>query len=441
MRSTPLRLTVILIAVFTTFLAAGLGTAYVTMQRALAAGVRDNLDSIATELSGIADPEERAERAGEIAVAANPGVLMLSYEAAGQRIGNLPAGTGTLSDGIVQGDRIGPTERLAESYRVEVRNIDGARLTLLGGRESLAELNEIFIAILGFSLLPALLLTSAIGMVAARRTDARVGAIRQTLHLLAGGTLSARVGGPARGTDLGDIARDLDRMATAQEAATEALRQIGADLAHDLKTPIQRVAVRLERLAEADLPPAIRDELDAVQEETSGIIATFQSLLQIAQLEGGQGRDHFAPVDLARLVADMAEIYAPAAEESGHVLEAHVSMPVPVTGDRNLLARLIANLVENALRHAPAGPVTLSLSGTCLTVRDRGPGIPESQRDAVLRRLVRLETSRSTPGSGLGLALVKAIADLHGAALSLADARPGLEVQLKFPDIPEGRDP
>ena len=431
LRSTPLRLAVALILVFTGFLAAGLGTAYALMHETLTDDIKARAQQVIDELRAIPEPEERAERAAEFAASMDPEEMVIAARINGRSIGH--QSVLTLDEGVVKGIATGLKDERADSYLVRTAEIGADRITVLVGRDSLVELNETFVAILGFSVLPALLLTSAIGMVAVRRTSARVEAIRSTLHALTEGTLSARVSAPHPDTDLGDISRDLNRMAAAQEAATDALRQIGSDIAHDLKTPIQRVALRLERLAETDLPQTTRDEVEAVQTETAQIIGTFQSLLQIAQLEGGQGRENFAPVDLAGLLRDMSEIYEPAVEESGATLDCRIEDPPIVIGDRHLLSRLIANLVENALRHAPGGPIHLALRGAVLSVSDSGPGIVTERREDVLRRLVRLEASRSTPGSGLGLAMVKAIADLHGARLVLGDAQPGLIVTVTFP--------
>ncbi|SOC21578.1 signal transduction histidine kinase [Rhodobacter maris] len=429
MRSTPLKLSVILIAVFTLFISAGLAVAYGLMHGALKSDIDLRADQVIEDLRAIPEPVERIERAREIVSASDPRALLLRLELGGETL----ASVGALPDGVIDSEATGLPEPVADSYLVRHADLAPGALTVAVGRDSMAELHETFIAILGFALLPALMLTSAIGIVVVRRTAARVEAIRSTLHRLSQGSLDARVGSPHPDTDLGDISRDVDRMAEAQEAATGALRQIGADIAHDLKTPIQRVAVRLERLADTELPDAARALLDQAQEETEQIIATFQSLLQIAQLEGGQGRDGFAPVDIGALVADMAEIYETSAEDAGARLTCMVAGPLPVVGDRNLLSRLIANLLENALRHAPGTDIRLSLTGRVLTVSDGGPGIPEGQREVVLRRLARLEASRSTPGSGLGLAMVKAIADLHGARLTLGDAAPGLMVTVDFP--------
>ncbi|KAA8607714.1 hypothetical protein AL036_09505 [Salipiger aestuarii] len=429
MRSTPLKLSVVLIAVFTGFMTVGLAVAYALMHETLSADIDLRADQVIAELAAIPEEDERLERAGEIASAADPRALLIRFTLDGNTVANSP----DLPDGVIHEDEVPlPEPTIADSYLVRHADLVPGVLMVGIGRDSLSELVETFVSILGFALLPALMLTSAIGIVVVRRTTARVEAIRGTLHRLSEGELGARVCAPHSDTDLGDIGRDLDRMAEAQEAATGALRQIGADIAHDLRTPIQRVAVRLERLGDADLPGAARDLLDRAQTETAQIIATFQSLLQIAQLEGGQGRDGFGPVDLAALMHDMTEIYETSAEDAGTTLTLTIDDPLPVTGDRHLLSRLIANLIENALRHAPGTPIRLSLAGKVLTVADGGPGIPEGKRGIVLRRLARLEASRSTPGSGLGLAMVKAIADLHGADLTLGDAAPGLTVRVSF---------
>lgn len=430
LRSTPLKLSVILIAVFTLFMVVGLGAAYWLMRDALGADTALRAAQTIEDLRSIPGPAERRERARDIVGASDPRRLLLRLELSGERVASVAH---DLPDGIVDAEATGLPEPLADSYLVRHAELAPGRLMVAVGRDSVAELNETFVAILGFALLPALLLTSAIGFVVVRRTGARVEAIRSTLGALSRGNLGTRVGAPHPDTDLGDIGRDLDRMAEAQEAATGALRQIGADIAHDLKTPIQRVAVRLDRLGGADLPDGARDMLAQARTETAQIIATFQSLLQIAQLEGGQGRETFGPVDLAALVRNMAEIYETAVEDAGARLTCSVAGPLSVTGERHLLSRLVANLIENALRHAPGTDIRIALAGRTLSVGDGGPGVPEAQREPVLRRLVRLDASRSTPGSGLGLAMVKAIAELHGARLSLGDAQPGLVVTVDFP--------
>lgn len=437
-RSTPLRLTGTLIVVFFVFTLAGYGGAYLVTRAALERDIAARLAATVDALRSIAEPDETVERATEIAAAAKPRDLLMRFTFPGTHpIGNLPPGLAVADGAIVAGAGLAGVPEAADSYLAWDGPVGSGHLTLLVGRESLDELTETYSKVLLLSLVPALLVATLAGALVARRAQARVEAIRTTLAALTSGNTAARVpldDGPA--DDLGEIAHAVNRMAAAQEASIEALRQVSADIAHDLKTPIQRVAVLLERL-EATVPgePA-REIVATARQETAEIVETFRGLLQIAQLESGQARGGFADVDLAALVADIVDVYAPAAEETGHHLSATVDPRAIVHGDRNLLGRLVANLVENALRHTPAGRVTLAVrhdGAVVLSVRDEGPGIPAGEREKVLRRLYRLERSRTSEGSGLGLSLAAAIANLHGATLTLGDARPGLVVTVAFP--------
>jgi signal transduction histidine kinase len=183
----------------------------------------------------------------------------------------------------------------------------------------------------------------------------------------------------------------------------------------------------------------IEDLLAAALEESDQINATFEALLRISQIEAGSRKARFHPVDLLGLMTDIAEIYADVAEDNGQslIFAAPLAGAWLVSGDRELLMQLFVNLVENAINHClPGTRITLSLlmaaDRLVATVSDTGPGIPETERERVFRRLYRLDKSRSTPGSGLGLSLVRAIADLHDAELALADNHPGLVVSLSM---------
>jgi len=256
---------------------------------------------------------------------------------------------------------------------------------------------------------------------------------------MTGGNLEARVTGlDGAPDDIADIGRAVNRMAAAQAATVASLRQVSADIAHDLKTPIQRVSVQLSRLEEAGLSGEQAEIAARARQETSSIVKTFQSLLQIAQIEGGRIEEQFSRFDLGDVVAGIVDVFEPTAEESGHNLVLVREGPAFVTGERQLLGQVTTNLIENALRHAPPGSRIEVAVGAgpkpFLRVSDDGPGIPEDERDNVLKRHYRLERSRTTEGSGLGLALVSAIADLHKAELKLGDAEPGLTVTLTFPE-------
>ncbi len=213
---------------------------------------------------------------------------------------------------------------------------------------------------------------------------------------------------------------------------------MSSDIAHDLRTPLNRLRINLleaaQKLASGENP---EDDLTAALAQGETIDQTFTALLRIAQIEAGARREKFAPVDLAALVADVADVYANVAEDAGSSLAWETHGPMWVMGDRELLTQTFANLIENAIRHCPPGTaiaLAVQAEGEHVTasISDTGPGIPVAERDKVLRRLYRLEKSRTTEGTGLGLALVKAVTDLHGAKLILTDAAPGLRVIMQF---------
>jgi signal transduction histidine kinase len=318
--------------------------------------------------------------------------------------------------------------------------INGGLMTVAVTAQQLENMRKTYLLIFLFSLLPTCVAAIGGGLFLARRDSKHLSQIENTLVQLTSGDLDARVpNGGSRQNDLGRIGAQVNRMADAQEKSISALQQISADIAHDLKSPIQRVAVLLSDLSKTDdLPAKAVDLAERATEETQGIVRVFQSLLQIAQVEGGSPRSGFAPVDLCDLAETFADIYQPTAEEQGRDLLLHTpETAVMISGDKTLLGQLLANLIENALRHTPKGTdITVTVSKDAskarLSLTDHGPGIPPEQHQNVLRRLYRLEASRTTPGSGLGLSLVSAIADLHGAELTLQSANPGLKVELTF---------
>ncbi len=302
-------------------------------------------------------------------------------------------------------------------------------------------MGEIFLAVFLIGLLPTLAIASTIGLLVARRARDRIEEIGTVLGALTNGYLGARVAVSGEVLEhLSRIGLAVNRMAQAQEASIASLRQVSADIAHDLKTPIQRVAVLLDKLASKTA--LSRDQkliFDAALDDTDRIVKTFHALLQIAEIEGGDVRDLFGPVELREIAEDVVDVYGPAAEESGHRLAFRVSGSgsFTVRGDRHLLTQVIANLIENALRHTPRGcgievGVVGAQNSVEMSVRDDGPGIPAGERGQVLRRLYRLERSRTSDGSGLGLSLVAAVCGLHKARLELNDNAPGLAIKIIF---------
>jgi signal transduction histidine kinase len=218
----------------------------------------------------------------------------------------------------------------------------------------------------------------------------------------------------------------------------ENMRQVSSDIAHDLRTPLTRLRQRLE----AASAPGKDIEFQRISIERSiadvdDVLATFSALLRISRIQARERQAGFAPLDLSELFASMAEVYGPVAEDTGHIVTAHVQTGLGFKGDRMLLTQMLSNLIENAIHHTPAGTrINLSLNalpeGVVGCIEDTGPGISTDEHKRVFHRFVRLDSSRTSPGSGLGLSLVAAIAELHRIPITLRDRHPGLSVTLRF---------
>lgn len=440
LRSAPLRLALGLVALFAAVSLVSLAGSYWLTRAAILDALEADLETTVAGLAATPDATSLAAMVTAQAEATDPDRQLLSFvDARGAAFGNVAlAGTWLGSRTLVLDEAATGVDG---TFLALAQPLHGGRLLVGLGGEQLGDLRETFLNVLLLSLLPTVALGLAGGLVLARRQGRRVEAISATLGRLAAGDLAARVPAwPGPADDLTLIGAGIDRTAAAQEAATSSLRQVSADIAHDLKTPVQRIRLLLGDLV-ARLPedgPEARVAGRAV-EEAERAVAIFQALLQIAQVEGGALRERFAPVDLGALAATLADIYEPSVEDARRTLRLRVPPgPVVVRGDKALLQQAVANLVDNALRHAASGrlidlSVEVREGRPTLAVADDGPGIPPGERAFVLGRFARLERSRTTQGHGLGLSLVAAVAALHGAALALEDRAPGLRVSLSFP--------
>jgi signal transduction histidine kinase len=290
----------------------------------------------------------------------------------------------------------------------------------------------------------AALLTLALGVVGGlfmtRNMLRRVEAVNRTSTRIIHGDLSQRVPLTGSGDEFDQLAGNLNAMLDQIERLMAGMRQVTDNIAHDLRTPLARLRARLEvTLLERPDATLYAEALRETITEADRLLGTFNALLSIAEAEAGSRRQTMAVVDVAEIARAVAELYEPAAEEKGLRLDIANGGALPVRGDRHLLSQAIANLLDNALKYTPSGAVSLttreSAEGARIEVADRGPGVPADRREAVFDRFVRLEGSRSTPGNGLGLSLVRAVATLHGGSAWLEDNNPGVRAVITLPRV------
>jgi signal transduction histidine kinase len=337
-----------------------------------------------------------------------------------------------------------PIDGRAHAARIGTRPARAAAIGLPDSRvlfiaRDVAELNQlqgIVLRALLLGAIPALVLALGAGALLSWRELRRVRMVQRALAHILSGDLKERL--PARNAadDFDRLAIAVNRMLDEIERLIEEIRGVGDNIAHDLRTPLTRVRARLERARDATRTPA---ELEAAidgavagLDQTLGIVT---ALLRIAEIEQGNRRAAFGEIDLARIVRDVAELYGPIADDAGIELAVAAPAPRPVKGDRDLLVEAVANVLDNAIKFAPArSRIDLAVidgpHGPIVRVRDRGPGIPPSERQQVLKRFYRADKSRTLPGSGLGLGVVSAVMALHRFGIAIGDAEPGCNFDL-----------
>ncbi len=408
---------------------------------------------VEAEIRGLADDYNRAGTPalaaaieGRLTMPPDRDAIYLLVDSAGRRIaGNiahwpptLGTGTGWSTLDLYRTDRTHPTEISALAVRLP----RGEKL--LVGRDVAARAE--FDRTLGRALLWALAaivgLALATGWFLSRLVHGRIAEIDGAARAIMAGALDRRVA--LRGTrdEFDHLAATLNAMLDRIETLVRDLRTVTDSLAHDLRSPLGRLIRHLEAAADEENPPEARQtRIEQALREAEGVLATATALLDISRIEAGIGAEQFTTVELGQLAGDVAELYEAAAEERGLVLACEVTPGLAVRGHDQLLALAVSNLVENAVKHAPPQTVVdidarLDAGHPAIIVGDRGPGIPAADRERALGRFVRLDPSRGTPGAGLGLALVAAVARMHGAEILLSDNAPGLRAMLRFPAAP-----
>ena len=460
-RTTTFKLTLVYLTVFALFAAFLLGYFAFNTRRLITEQITDTVNAEITGLSEqyrqggirrlVQAVDARARRPGSSLYL----VTTFQGETLAGNVTALPPGTldnpGWLETNYRRLDETDNSEHLPHQALVRVFQLPGG-FRLLVGRDldERERLYHIVIAAGRWSVLIVIVLGLAGGLFVTRRVLRRVDAMTETTRTIMAGDLGERLPVAGTGDEIDRLAVNLNVMLERIEALMIGLKQVSDNIAHDLKTPLTRLRNRAEQaLRMSGSETEYRAALDAIIEESDGLIATFNALLLIARAESGQARDNMSEFDAAEIAHDVCELYEPLADEKGIALKLEASTPAPVKGNRELVSQALANLVDNAIKYTEARPV--AVAGTegappdivvaaqidgdrvLLSVADRGPGIPEADRGRVVERFVRLEQSRSKPGSGLGLSLASAVARLHGGELTLEDNQPGLKSIIALP--------
>lgn len=288
-----------------------------------------------------------------------------------------------------------------------------------------------------------LLFSLVAGVLTAVRVLRRIDTISSTSNKIMSGNLSERVPVTKRNDEFDALATNLNLMLDRIEKLMQGMKEVTDNVAHDLKTPLTRLRNQAEAaLRDGQGEESRKEALETTIEESDKLIKTFNALLMIARAEAGTPSGALSETDLSAVVTDVAELYGPLAEEEGLTLEPDIAAGIRINGNRELLGQALVNLIENALKYyepeaGKAGRIIVSLrrdgSRVRIEVADNGPGIPAEDRGRVVERFVRLEKSRSQPGSGLGLSLVAAVAQLHKGELRLEDNAPGVRAVVELP--------
>jgi len=454
LRTTAFQLTLVYLLVFILFAASLLGYFALNTRRLITEQITQTVD---TEISGLRQQyiqggirrlvilvDLRSRRPGSS--------LYLVTTATGE---GLAGNVGSLEPGVLDHPgwletnyrRLEAPEGAEHRALVQVVELPGGFRLLIG--RDLEERERLFgiIANAGqWSLALVVVLGLVGGFFVSRRVLNRIDAMTETAQTIMAGDLAGRLPIAGTGDELDRLADHLNAMLERIEALMRGLKEVSDNIAHDLKTPLTRLRNRCEEVLRGPAADSdYRAALESTIAESDELIRTFDALLMIARAESGQARDNMSDFDAAQIARDVGELYEPLADEKGLALKVEAPAAAPVRGNRELVSQALANLVDNAIKYArPDGrmngePSEILVKAAddgeriMLSVADRGPGIAEADRGRVVERFVRLETSRSEPGSGLGLSLASAVARLHGGELRLEDNHPGLKSIIDLP--------
>lgn len=326
----------------------------------------------------------------------------------------------------------------------KARNLPGGyRLLVARSYDEILVMERVINDFMVRSMIVTIVLGALSGLVMATRSLRSISRINESISRIISGNLSERIPVAHSRGDYRALVMHFNQLLDRIQALMEGMRQVTDNVAHDLRTPLTRIRNHLASLQQTVEPPT-RDTVHSLLHEADSLLATFNALLRIAQVESGQRRSGFRCVDLQVILADLIELYEPLAMEKQQALVANIPGMLPVVGDRDLLFQAFANLLDNAIKYTPAeGSIRLRSwqaedGRSVVELADTGEGIPEADREKVFRRFYRVEVSRGTqPGNGLGLSLVKAVVSLHRAQIELADGAPGLVVRITLPAPPE----
>jgi signal transduction histidine kinase len=454
LRTTAFQLTLVYLVIFIVFAASLLGYFALNTRRLITEQITTTVD---TEITGLREQYNQGGIRRLVIVvdlrSRRPGSsLYLVTTATGE---GLAGNVGSLEPGVLDHPgwletnyrRLEAPEGNDHRALVQVVQLPGG-FRLLVGRD-LEERERLFgiIANAGqWSLALVIVLGLAGGFFVSRRVLNRIEAMTETAQTIMAGDLAGRLPVAGTGDELDRLAEHLNAMLERIEALMRGLKEVSDNIAHDLKTPLTRLRNRCEQALRGSAGvDDYRAALESTIAESDDLIRTFDALLMIARAEAGQAGDNMTEFDAAEIARDVGELYEPLADEKGIALTVDAPAAAPVRGNRELVSQALANLIDNAIKYAgPNGEVNgapaeiVVKAGNdgeriLLSVADRGPGIAEADRGRVVERFVRLEQSRSEPGSGLGLSLAAAVARLHGGELKLEDNHPGLRTTIALP--------